>query len=224
VFDVYGTLINTQGIVTDLHDLIGQKAEDFSRTWRDKQLEYSFRRGLMQCYAPFSICTSDALDYACLFHKVELSIQQKNRLLQSYKQLPLFDEVKPALEKLKEKHCRLFAFSNGTFDAVATLLAHSGIKDYFDGVVSVDDVKSFKPNPAVYSHMLRETGAKVDNAWLVSSNAFDVIGAMSAGVSAAWVKRSNDAILDPWGIEPSLTISSLLELHPVFSGDESVFQ
>jgi 2-haloacid dehalogenase len=107
----------------------------------------------------------------------------------------------------------LFAFSNGTADAVDNLLVAAGIRDYFDGVVSVDDLKSFKPDPAVYSHFLRESGAKGSDAWLISSNPFDVIGAISAGMRAAWVRRSKSVIFDPWGIEPTITVENLGELH-----------
>jgi 2-haloacid dehalogenase len=79
-------------------------------------------------------------------------------------------------------------------------------------VVSVDEIKSYKPNPGIYSHFLRRAGALRANAWLISSNSFDVIGALSSGMRAAWVKRSPDALFDPWGIEPTLTVNSLLNL------------
>jgi 2-haloacid dehalogenase len=74
-FDVYGTLIDTQGVVSKLQELVGDKATSFSQTWREKQLEYTFRRGLMQNYQNFSVCTSNALDYTCTFYKENLSIR-----------------------------------------------------------------------------------------------------------------------------------------------------
>lgn len=212
-FDVYGTLIDTHGVVSALQVLIGDKANDFSQTWRDKQLEYSFRRGLMQNYETFAVCTSNALDYTCAFYEVELAQEQKNKLLESYRSLPAFKDVEGGLTKLKANNYRLYAFSNGTADAVDALLVAAGIRDYFDGVVSVDDLKSFKPSPAVYSHFLRESGTKGSNAWLISSNPFDVIGAISAGMRAAWVQRSKNAIFDPWGIEPTITVETLSELN-----------
>ena len=212
-FDVYGTLIDTHGIISALHTLIGNKAKDFSHTWREKQLEYSFRRGLMQNYQTFAVCTSNALDYTCAFYKVEFTQQQKNNLLAQYRSLPAFKDVEEGLTKLKANNYRLYAFSNGTADAVNALLFAAGIRDYFHGVVSVDDIKSFKPNPAVYNHFLRETESESSNAWLVSSNPFDVIGAISAGMRGAWVQRSKDAIFDPWGIEPTLTVENLSELY-----------
>jgi 2-haloacid dehalogenase len=211
-FDVYGTLIDTHGVIVELEKLVGKMAPDFSRTWREKQLEYSFRRGLMQNYENFAVCTRNALDYTSSYYKVPLGQKDKEELLDAYKTLPAFDDVKEGLERAKKAGFRLFAFSNGTAEAVETLLKSAGIRDCFIGVVSVDELKSYKPNPGVYSHFLRRAGALGANAWLISSNPFDVIGAVSSGMRAAWVKRSPDALFDPWGIEPTLTVNGLLNL------------
>ncbi|MDA8412929.1 MAG: haloacid dehalogenase type II [Desulfobacteraceae bacterium] len=211
-FDVYGTLIDTHGVIIALEKLIGDKAPEFSRTWREKQLEYSFRRGLMQNYENFAVCTSNALDYTSSYYKVPLSQKDKADLLGEYKVLPAFDDVVEGLARARKAGFRMFAFSNGSAEAVEMLLKHAGIRDYFIGVVSVDEMKSFKPNPGVYCHFLRRAGALGADAWLVSSNPFDVIGAVSSGMRAAWVKRSPDAVFDPWGIEPTVTLRSLLTL------------
>ncbi|RDE18834.1 haloacid dehalogenase type II [Motiliproteus coralliicola] len=211
-FDVYGTLIDTHGVVAQLQALIGDRAQGFSSRWREKQLEYAFRRGLMQNYASFAVCTSQALDYTCHEQGVALSAEQKQQLLQIYKTLPAFDDVKQSLNELQAMGCRLFAFSNGTAEAVDQLLQNAGIRQFFIDIISVDELKSFKPNPAVYSHFLRQSDAKASSAWLISSNPFDVIGSISAGMRSAWVQRSSNAQFDPWGIDPTLKVSSLSQL------------
>ena len=211
-FDVYGTLINTHSVVTALREVVGEKADEFSRNWREKQLEYSFRRGLMQNYVDFSICTEHALAYVSEYHKLVLSETQKGTLLNAYRVLPIFDDVGDALDELQAGGFQLYAFSNGSQQAVEGLLTTAGILDRFVAVVSVDDLKSFKPNPAVYSYFLRRSGVAGSDAWMISSNPFDVIGAISAGMKAAWIKRSDDIIFDPWGIEPTITVRSLLDL------------
>lgn len=211
-FDVYGTLIDTNGVVNLLEKFIGEKAKAFSATWRDKQLEYSFRRGHMQNYVSFAVCTKQALDYTCLFYKLDLSDEQKNELMAIYAVLPAFDEVKNALEKFKSKGFKMFAFSNGKKDAVEKLLVNAGIIEFFDGVVSVDDIKTFKPSPGAYAHFLRSAEAKSGDSWLISSNSFDVTGSISAGMKSAWIQRSSEAIFDPWEIQPTVVASSLLDL------------
>lgn len=211
-FDIYGTLIDTNGVVETLRKFVNDKAESFSQTWRDKQLEYTFRRGLMQNYENFAVCTSQALDYTCAFYKVSLTDAQKAELLAIYRVLPAFNEVKEGLLQLKAVGYRLYAFSNGMTDALEMLLDNAGIRDLFLGVVSVDDIKTFKPSPGTYCHFLRQAEATGGTAWLISSNPFDVIGATSAGMKSAWVQRSPNAIFDPWGIDPTITVSNLLDL------------
>lgn len=211
-FDVYGTLIDTAGIVTALEKQIGEQSGAFSDLWRSKQLEYSFRRGLMQNYQDFSVCTRHALDFCCETFQVELSRAERNRLLEAYRYLQAFEDARQGLERLKASGYRLYAFSNGKPDDVRNLLQHAGIDRSLQGVVSTDEIKSFKPNPAVYAHFLRQSGACGADAWLVSGNPFDVIGAISAGLRGAWVKRSPQAVFDPWEIQPTLTIGSVVEL------------
>jgi 2-haloacid dehalogenase len=220
-FDVYGTLIDTHGVVSKLQEIVGVKAKEFSITWRDKQLEYSFRRGLMQNYENFAVCTSNALDYTCSYYKVPLTKGQKHELLDSYRTLPAFEDVEEGLARLKAADFSIYAFSNGSADAVETLLVAAGIRGSFLGVVSVDDLRSFKPNPAVYSYFLRKSGASGSSAWLISSNPFDVIGAISAGMRAAWVRRSPEAVFDPWGIEPTITVVNLRDLSAQISRYQS---
>ena len=195
-----------------LREFVGDKAEEFSHIWREKQLEYSFRRGLMRSYETFGVCTSQALDYTNSYLDTGLTTDQKAALLAGYRDLPAFDDVKESLVRLKADGHSLYAFSNGTADAVETLITAAGIRDLFDGMVSVDDRRTFKPNPDVYEHFLKTTAASVDDAWLISSNPFDVIGAVSYGLRSAWVRRSDKSIFDPWGIDPTITITSLREL------------
>jgi 2-haloacid dehalogenase len=163
-------------------------------------------------YQDFSVCTRNALDYACLYYKIALSDVEKQELMKAYRALPPFQDARAGLEEAREEGFRLYAFSNGSADAVETVLAAASIRDYFTGVVSVDDIKTFKPSPGVYSHFLRSTGSVGSDAWLISSNPFDVIGAVSFGMRAAWIRRTPDAVFDPWGIKPTITAESLAGL------------
>jgi 2-haloacid dehalogenase len=208
-FDVYGTLIDTHGVTAALKPHAGDRAADFSRAWREKQLEYSFRRGLMRKYENFAACTAHALDYTSAHYRIKLNPQDREKLLGAYRALPAFADVMDGLARAKQAGFRMFAFSNGAADAVEALLTGAGIRHFFADVVSVDEIRTFKPDPSTYAHFLKRSAAVASDAWLISSNPFDVIGALSAGMRAAWIKRSPDATFDPWGIEPTLTVDSL---------------
>jgi 2-haloacid dehalogenase len=211
-FDVYGTLIDTNGVLSQLQEWIGPQAEVFSETWRSKQLEYSFRRGLMRQYESFAVCTRHALDYCCAHYKVSLSGDQKDALLQCYRRLPAFTDVEDSLIALRAGGHRLFAFSNGSAEAVEAVLQANALRGHLDGVVSCEALETFKPNPDVYQYCMKQVDDR-DDAWLVSGNPFDVIGAQSAGMKSAWVRRSAATVFDPWGEDPSLIVESLSQLN-----------
>ena len=69
-----------------------------------------------------------------------------------------------------------------------------------------------KPDLAVYQHFLERAGSSPTGTWLVSGNAFDILGAASAGWRTAWVRCDARAVFDPWGVEPTVTVTRLEEL------------
>ncbi|MDH3632528.1 MAG: haloacid dehalogenase type II [Gammaproteobacteria bacterium] len=212
-FDIYGTLIDPHGVVDELSKHVGDRAQDFSNIWRDKQLEYTWRRALMQRYENFPVCTRQALDYTDTLLQTNLGESAKVALMQVYRVLPAYDDVPASLQSLADSGFRMFGFSNGVAEAVSGLLEHAGIDRYFEGVVSVDALQTFKPSPDVYHHFIEVADTAPENCWLVSSNGFDVIGAVSAGMKAAWLKRSQSVVFDPWGVEPTLVLHGLDELN-----------
>jgi len=208
-FDIYGTLINTSGIQESLENLIGGKAKAFTDTWRSKQLEYSFRRGLMKDYVDFSVCTKQALDYCCLQYKVKLTASQKQQLLWEYKELPIFPDVIEGLNALTQKGHKISAFSNGTKKDIHSLLYYADIIHLFDNIVSVEDVQSFKPDPLVYEHFIKTTASEKENTYLISSNSFDILGALNYGLKTVWIQRNEENSFDPWEIAPNYTANSI---------------
>ncbi|WP_018880001.1 MULTISPECIES: haloacid dehalogenase type II [unclassified Thioalkalivibrio] len=211
-FDVYGTLIDTQGVTATLEGWIGERAPVLARAWREKQLEYTFRRGLMGAYADFDTCTEQALRYCCEALGIALEAEQEAELLRCYRELPAFADAGPALDELRADGHRLFAFSNGTAETVSGLLRNAGLEDRFEDLVSVDEIGCFKPDPRVYRHFLQRANVLPQQAWLVSGNPFDVIGAQAAAMRTVWLDRARQRLFDPWGGEPTATIGSLDEL------------
>ncbi|MBS1224693.1 MAG: haloacid dehalogenase, type [Proteobacteria bacterium] len=216
-FDVYGTLVDPLAMAEPLRALVGEQADRFAELWRSKQLEYSFRRGLMRRYVDFDACTRQALRFTQQTLRCELPESDRDRLLEAYLYLPLFPEVAASLTALKAQGHRLVAFSNGVEASIRALLANAGVLPYLEDVVSVDDLRTFKPDPAVYEYLVRRTGRAPAETWLVSSNAWDVIGAKATGLRAVWVKRHVETVFDPWEVEPDLVVSGLDELAAGFA-------
>ncbi len=217
-FDVYGTLINTYGMVDLLQRYIGEdKAMPFATLWRDKQLEYSFRRSMMNRYEPFYTCTTNALDYCIKAFNVSITRDQHFSLIKRYQTLPVYKDVISSLESMSERSdLALYALSNGPREDLEKLFEDNGIIHYFRDIVSVDEIGKYKPDPAVYHHFLQRTGAEASDSWLISGNAFDVLGAVNAGWNSAWIRRSEQQLMDPWGGKPTQIIQSLSELEALF--------
>ncbi|MBA2442867.1 MAG: haloacid dehalogenase type II [Rubrobacter sp.] len=211
-FDIYGTLVNPLEMDRHLEPVVGELAGRFSEVWRARQVEYAFRRGLMREYRDFGVCTRQALEFAARSLGVELSEEEREHLIAEYQNLRPFPDVLPGLERMKSGGHEMVAFSNGVEQTARTLLERAGVMQYLDGVVSVDDVATFKPDPEVYAYLARRLNLPAEEVWLVSSNAWDVIGAKSFGLRAAWLQRDPEAVFDPWGLEPDLVAGDLLEL------------
>jgi 2-haloacid dehalogenase len=217
-FDVYGTLVDPLGIGDELRKFVGEDAERVAQLWRTTQLEYTWRRSLMGLYEPFSVCTAQALDFAARSLGHEIGAAVAATLLQAYRQLPAFPDAVQGLTRMRERGTRMVAFSNGEADFVRAVLSHAGLLAMFADVVSVDEIKTYKPAPTVYRHLALRTGTALSETWLVSSNPFDVIGAKAVGLRTAWVRRNPRALLDPWGIEADLVVADLNELGERLAG------
>lgn len=217
-FDVYGTLVDPLAMRTQLEGFAGPLAGQVAERWREKQIEYTFRRALMQKYENFDVCTEQALAFAAASLNLNLRDEDRAALLAAYRSLPPYPDALPAIRRLGAAGCKLAAFSNGVESSLRALLAAAGILPQLDAVVSVDDLKTYKPDPRVYHHLASRFGLPLESTWLASSNGWDVIGAKAAGLRAAWIKRKPDAAFDPWGINPDFVFPSLEDFSAHLEG------
>ena len=207
-----GTLIDPFQMEDHLCAAFGEKAREASELWRGKQIEYSFRRGLMKKYAPFDVCTAQALRFVSTQLGIFISEEAHAQLMAKYLELPAYPDVTSTLDELAAQGFAIAACSNGTENAVRKSLDHARILSRFSKIVSVDPLRTFKPDPAVYEYLVAQLHARRDLVWLISSNPFDVIGARACGLRTAWVQRDSKRVFDPWEFEPDLTVHGLAEL------------
>lgn len=219
-FDVFGTLVDPTGVADVLRPYAADRTSALVTEWRRSQLEFVFRRAAMGRYQPFDRVTRAALDRALAIVDVEVPTADREALVAAWTRLPAFPEAADALDRLRAVGHRCVAFSNGTPDGLRALLAHAGLDAHLDDVLSVDSVGTYKPAPSVYAFLVERGGAGADATWLVSGNAWDVIGARSAGLRGAWVQRDPAVSFDPWEEEPDVVVSDLTELahHAAFDG------
>ena len=210
-FDMYGTLVDPIRIWKQLEHYIPGDAQRIAEVWRQKQLEFTFRLTAMERYEDFEQVTRKALDYALVSTGHSLETQQTDSLMSQYNNLERFEDVEPGLQRLKDAGYAMVVFSNGSPAMLTGIMNAAGLNPYFQGFVSVDEVKVYKPSPIVYKHVASSLGRTIGEVRIISSNPFDVIGAEAAGMQTAWVNRSG-ALFDTLAPMPHMVVKSLVEL------------
>lgn len=189
VFDAYGTLFDVHAPFRKLAPEIGPEAENISKLWRQKQLEYSWLRSLMGVHADFWHVTGDALDHALEHHGVN-EPGLKDEIMALYLSLEAYPDVKEALEAVKAKSKLTAILSNGSPAMLDAAVRHAGLDRLFNLVLSVEDVGIYKPSRRVYRHAMQKLQIQDAPAiCFVSANTWDAQGASHFGFQSVRVDR-----------------------------------
>ena len=197
VFDAYGTLL-------DMHAVSERYGAEFSRVWRQRQLEYTWLRALMNRYVDFQKITEESLRATA----PSMTEGEIRVLLEDYLQVPAFSDVPGALDAMKD--LPLAVLSNGTRAMVETALNHNELRHFFAHIISVDEVKTYKPSPRVYALGPERLGEPASEILFVSSNWWDAAGAKEFGYRVCWCNRAGTAFEGT--AAPDFIVRSLTEL------------
>jgi len=217
-FDAYGTLFDVFSVTALCEQLFPGKGNALTQLWRAKQLQYSLLRSLMGRYKDFWQLTQDGLVYASKSLKLDLSPEKRKCLMEAYLNLAAFPDVKSGLEALKKQGLLLAILSNGEPKMLEAAARSAGIYDLFEPIISVEEVKIFKPSPRVYN--LAAERMKVSSAELgfVSSNSWDINGAASVGLITFWIQRSAAEPPEELGFSADQVVSTITDLAPLVRG------
>jgi 2-haloacid dehalogenase len=192
VFDAYGTLFDVNSAARASQDLLGEKWQTLAELWREKQLQYTWLRGLAGRHADFWQVTGDALDFALSALRLE-DPALRARLMDLYLVLSAYPEVPGVLRRLKAAGMKLAILSNGTPAMLAAAAANAGVADLLDAVLSVEEVKVYKPHPSVYGLACERLDVAAARVCFVSSNGWDAYSAKAFGLRVLWCNRFGQA-------------------------------
>ena len=216
-FDAYGTLLDVLAIEAKLDELWPGHGPSLAGVLRAKQLEYAFLHALMRTWKPFRAVTADALRWAVTAAGLEAAEDQIAAVLGAYDTVGAYPDAEPALRRLAAGGRRAVLLTNGSTDMVTAAARAARLDGHLEAILSVDAVRTFKPDPTVYALVEHECGVGPEATLLVSSNPFDVCGAAAFGFRTCWVRR-RDAPFDVLGQEPSFVVRSLAELADLLEG------
>jgi 2-haloacid dehalogenase len=208
-FDAYGTLFDVHSVISTCNQVFPEKGPALSQLWRAKQLEYTWLRSLVGRYEDFWQVTESALVFACRSLNLSCPPATRQKLMDAYLHLDAYPEVPQALRSLSTY--KLAILSNGSPRMLAAVVESTGLRGVFSDVISVDEVKIYKPSPRVYELAPRHLKVPQDAIGFISSNFWDIAGAKSFGLWTCWINRFK-AQEDELGSRPDAIIGSLAEL------------
>jgi 2-haloacid dehalogenase len=188
VFDAYGTLFDFAAAARGCRDVLGDRIDQLTSLWRDKQLQYTWLRALQGRHADFWQVTGDALDFAL----ETLAIDQpglRDRLMHLYLTLDPFPEVPGVLSALKAAGLKTAILSNGSPAMLDEVVTGAKLNGLLDAVLSVEEVGVYKPNPKVYALAVERLGVPASVIAFQSSNAWDAYAASAFGMLVVWCNR-----------------------------------
>ena len=213
VFDAYGTLFDFASAAQGCRDALGGKAAALTTLWRDKQLSYTWLRGLQGRHADFWQVTADALDFTLESLGIA-DASLRDRLMDLYRTLRCFPEVPQVLKDLKQAGFVTAILSNGTPDMLADAVRGAQLDALFDHILSVEQAGVFKPHPDVYRLAVDTLGVPAAQIAFQSSNAWDAHAASAFGMRVVWCNRYGQRRERLPG-SPDHEIRSLAQLPPL---------
>jgi 2-haloacid dehalogenase len=212
LFDAYGTLFDVHSVVLRAGAGISGDLDALSQLWRQKQLEFTWLLALMDRYRDFWDITEAALRTALAQLHIEAGEPQVRQLLEAYLAPAVFPDAIVALDALCDSP--LAILSNGSPHMLEAAIRTNGLESYFSHVISVDQLKTYKPSPKVYQLGPDTLHLPVEEILFVSSNAWDAAGAKAFGYGVCWCNRSGRP-MDQLGFTPDVVVSRLDQISQI---------
>lgn len=188
VFDVMETLLD-----------LGPVREQFVRVfgdprpmgeWFARLLHGSLVATVADTYEDFGTIGGRALDFVSWREGHDLSEEDRQAILGTMRLLPPHPEVPEALARLNSAGFPLATLTNSSRQTAGAQLEQAGLAELFEHVLSVEEVRRFKPAPEPYLMAAERLGVRPAEMRLVAAHDWDVWGA-KAGCAAAFVARGD---------------------------------
>jgi 2-haloacid dehalogenase len=209
VFDVNETLLDLGSLDPRFEEVFGDAG--VRRAWFSQLLQSAFVATITGAYSDFGTIGAAALQMVAEREGMELSDEDRQKILGGMRELPPHPEVAESLELLRDAGLRLATLTNSTHQVAEAQIQNSGLEGYFEQILSADSVRRLKPAPEPYRMAAESLGVGVEGVRLIAAHAWDVAGAQRAGCAAAFVARPG-MVFDPLVERPDVVGADLKEV------------
>lgn len=209
VFDLMGTLLDLRAMDQHFERFFGDAS--VRKEWFMQTMQLAMAAMLTNTYEDFGVQADTGLEITARHYKVSMLGEEKNLILGTQRKLRSYPEVAQSLQRLREAGLRLAVLTNSTVQTAEAQVAHAGLQDHFEQVISSDEVQCFKPAPEIYNHAAKRLGVEPAEIRMVSAHHWDVTGALQAGCAAAFVARPGQ-VMNPFGPQPDVKGTDLSEV------------
>ena len=172
LFDAYGTLFDVYSVGSLAEQLFPGKGQALGVMWRDKQIDYTRLVTTSNDgahYQPFWDLTRAALRYACKRLGLNLTTAREGQLMNQYRHLSAFPEVREVLRALKDLGLATGILSNGDPAMLEVAVKSAGLEDLLDHVISTHVIRKYKTHPQAYALGEQACGCHVINGLLLAA-------------------------------------------------------
>jgi 2-haloacid dehalogenase len=206
LFDINETVLNLSILKPKFKVIFGD--ESVMATWFSMLLHSSTVCIMTDVKTDFATLAGTMLYSIAARMNIKLTETMRDDILSGFASLPPHNDIKPALAQLKSTGFRTVAFSNSSLNLISTQMINSGLIDYFDDIISVEETGSFKPDPNVYKFAAKQLNQPLESLRLVATHDWDTHGALSVGMRAAYINRSG-AIYHPLYRQPDIYATTM---------------
>lgn len=215
LFDVNETMLDMAPLKQKVGDILLDSHA--ASLWFTTMLQYSLVMTVSGQYAPFGDIGAATLQMLARKYDMVLEPDDAKAALSLMRTLPPYPDVKPALERLKQKGFRLATLTNSPQAGVKAQMEHAGLAGLFERQLSVESVGKFKPHRSVYAWAAEEMGVAPQECMLVAAHGWDIAGAQWAGMRTAFIAREGQQKF-PLASGPDVDVSDLTALGVHFCG------
>lgn len=186
-FDVLGTLFSLEALRPRLQSAGLPSAS--LELWFAQTLRDAMALDATGVFMTFREVAAAALAGVFAGHDHAADSVALGQVLDGFAELEAQPDAAHALEDLHCAGVRVVTLSNGSAESTRKLLKRAGLERFVEKILSIEDVRHWKPRREVYLHAATALALEPSAVALVAAHAWDIHGARRAGLAGVYVAR-----------------------------------